>query len=344
MREHIGGHRKQPKNNGPGLDVYRVEQGILKEAHCEADVIGVKNEARMLRLLAGSGFAPELIDEGEDWILQEDLGTNHVVQDGEAFRRNAIHLLWTLRQRGIRHGDLSSVNIIIREDVPKVIDFQQSHLYSEDAWPGQQGLCDSYYVCRYVAGTPSVQHPTPDTPRIARRWSNVLHSLTGLGWKSDLVGKTFLDVGCFMGDFVALAATEGMIAYGRDLGGFSQGINSIEEGRKIWADMPGVTLTQGNILDVPDFNYDVVMCFSTWPYIVQDFGRERAEKLLTEIIGQCGVLFFETQLKGDGPGPDFLPEDSDVADMLGQFGKVEDICTIPVTNRPASRTVWRVEK
>ncbi len=147
-----------------------------------------------------------------------------------------------------------------------------------------------------------------------------------------------------MGDFVAMAATDGMIAYGVDQGGFSQGIDSIEEGRKLWDDMPGVTLTQGNILDTPDFNYDVVMCFSAWPYIVQDYGRERAEKLLAEIVGQCGVLFFETQLAGDGPGPDFLSEDSDVANMLGQFGEVEDICTIPVTNSPASRTVWRVEK
>ncbi len=349
MKEAIGGHRQPNNGESPGslgLEVYRTEKGILKEAHCEADIVGLANEARMLRFLEGDNVAPAVLDQGEDWLLQEDLGKNQVVQDGEAFRRNAIRLLWTLRERNISHADLTGVNLIIRNDQPIAIDFQQSHLFTEERWPGQRTLCDAYYLWRFIAGTPSVQHPTPDTPRIARRWNNILASLTGHSWKHDLVGKTFIDFGCFQGDFVAMAACEGMNAHGIDQGGFRQGENSIEIARELWDYMGGpVRFTQMNIMDWPQLGLpaDVGMMFSTWPYIVQERGREAAENLLGQIIEACGVFFFETQLKGDGPGPDFLLDDADVANMLGQWGKVEDICTISVTGRPASRTVWRVE-
>ena len=46
------------------------------------------------------------------------------------------------------------------------------------------------------------------------------------------------------------------------------------------------------------------------------------------------------RLYGDGPGTDFMRSDDDVHNYLAQFGVVAP--TLPVTGRPASRTVWRV--
>ena len=341
---HIGGHRRQPKNDAPGLDVYRTDGGILKEAHTEGDNEGIQNEARMLKIMSGTGFAPEFINEGEGWLLQEDLGDTQPINDGEIFRQNCARLLWTLRWKNVCHADLTGQNIIVSNDKPIAIDFQQSHLYSEPAWPNQRSLCDAYYMWRYVNQAVSKIHSTPDTPRVSRRWASVLGSLTGNRWNHDLVGKKFLDLGCFQGDFCAMAAAEGMNAHGVDQGGFRQGENSIENARQLWGYMSNCTFTEKNIMEWGNFKFDVVIMFSTWPYIVQDFGKHASIDLLGKIIDECEVFFFETQLYGDGPGPNFLLEDSDVANMLGEFGKVQSLITIPVTGRPANRTVWRVEK
>ena len=54
------------------------------------------------------------------------------------------------------------------------------------------------------------------------------------------------------------------------------------------------------------------------------------------------VLFFETHLRGDGPGPDFLESNTDVAAMLNRLGKIEALTTTPVAGRDAYRTVWSV--
>lgn len=159
-----------------------------------------------------------------------------------------------------------------------------------------------------------------------------------------------------------MAAADGMWAGGVDTGGFNTEINSIAEARTLWSDMsapldghaaweranyrPGCLFWQANIMDFTfeNFDLDVILLFSTWAYIYNDYGRERAFQLLADIVKSCGILFFETQLAGDGPGPDFLVTDDDVANMLGQFGTPQPLATIPVTGRPASRTVWRVSR
>ncbi len=64
------------------------------------------------------------------------------------------------------------------------------------------------------------------------------------------------------------------------------------------------------------------------------------------MIRQAGVFFFENQLAGDGPGPAFLQEDKDIRAMMFCLGAttVNVIGTFPVTGRPASRTVWMVQR
>lgn len=343
----IGGHRKQPTNDGPGLDVIRETRGIVKRAYTEGDLTGIRNEARMLKELRGTGFAPELLEEGDDYIVQEDLGESQPVHDGEVLRQNATRLLWTLRQHRIRHGDLTGGNIIIKGDRPIAIDFQQSHFFDEPA-QDKRKLSDSYFLWRVIQSLPSELHPTPDSPRVIRRWMAVLGSLGGLTLGSPLEGKTLLDLGCFQGDFCAMAAAEGMEdAVGVDRGGFRQGEDSIARGRSLWNKM-GATgklrLFVRDILDWPGFNYDAVLLFSTWAYIHNEYGKEKAFDLLDRIVAQCGTFFFETQLAGDGPGPDFLVTDDDVGNMLGQFGTPQPLVTIPVTGRPAERTVWKVSR
>ncbi len=337
----IGGHRAQPYNDGPGLIVLRQDGAIVKRAYTPGDRDGIRTEAMMLRALEGTGFVPRLLEESEDFIIQEDLGESEPVQDGEVFRQEAARLLWTLRKHSIRHGDLTGVNLIIKADRPVAIDFQQSNFFGEPI-PDKRKLSDSYFLWRFVAGTSAVQHPTADTPRVVRRWLAVLGGLGGLAQNNPLDGKSLLDLGCFQGDFCALAAADGMAAVGVDQGGFRTGEDSIAAARDLWAGWP-CEFHKAEIMEWPAFQYDAVLFFSTWAYIVQDYGRQAGFELLDRIVSKAGVLFFETQLAGDGPGPDFLVTDDDVANMLGQFGTPQALATIPVTGRPANRTVWRVK-
>ncbi len=334
---HDLGNQGQPPPDGLfGVDLY------------DLNVTAIHNEAAMLDAMSGSGYAPELIDVGDDWNTQEDLGHTEAPQDMEVWRQNLVRMLAAIRARGLRHGDLKGNNIITRGNRSWAVDWQESHRIGDVA-PQKSPYSDSLLLMQHIIGTkgPNGQY---DTPRVARRWGAVIGSLgatTTLGLP--LANKLFLDLGCFQGDFTALAASEGMLALGIDRGGFRTGENSIETGRRLWADFPfgAIHLAEEDILDVgAQYSRDVVVMFSTWAYIVQDYGRRQANDLLRAIIAKAGVFFFETQLYGDGPGPEFLPRDQDVADMLAHCGAstVKPIGTFDVTGRPAKRTVWRVER
>ena len=355
----LGGHR--------GLDVIRwtghraartvIQKSALHELGNQGgDLFGVDlyglnetaihNEAMMLDVMEDSGFTPRLIDIDEGVLIQGDVGTNEPVTDPELWRRNLVKMLATIRSRGLRHGDLKGSNIITRDNWPWVIDWQESH-YLGDVPPQRNPFTDSSLLMQHIEGTPDANGQI-DVPRVGRRWRLVLGALGAVtNCNVPLKGKTFLDLGCFQGDFVALAAAEGMRAYGIDGGGFRSGENSIQIGKTVWRDFPfgELNLIQDDFVGFQAFPQDVVMMFSTWPYIVQQHGRPVAEGLLERIIQDAGVFFFETQLAGDGPGPDSLKTDRDVALMLMSLGAQSAIPlgTIPVTNRPASRTVWKVE-
>ncbi len=357
MWTHIGGH--------PGMKVFRTDNGrIRKVAEVPADKHGmypnftpqeiyeinieaVANEGRMLRLMAGSGFAPALLHQEHwgNWIEEEDLGETTPIRDAELWRQNCVRLLAAIRARNIRHGDLTGSNMIIREhDRPYAIDWHEAHMIGEPP-PQKSPYSDSYLLWRAVMNTVG---PTgvADTPRVARRWLAVLGALgADKQFTLPLRGKTFLDLGCFQGDFVAMAATEGMYAIGVDQGGFRTGEDSIQNAERMWKDLPFGTMSfwKKDILRVESYACDVVLLFSTWPYIVKNFGVPPAMQLISDIVGACGSFFFETQLYGDGPGPEFLKTDSDVEAMLRRFGHVTNVATFPVTGRPASRTVWKVE-
>lgn len=363
----VGGHR--------GMDVIRDGGGvILKRGHNLENkdrtgwidnIAALQNEAKFLRVMSGSGFTPEVLKdvevEGDDGcvhpvgvrcpcvatLTQSDLGDSEPMKDGELFRRNCVKVLYEIRQRNVRHGDLNGPNILIRDDWPWVVDWQEAHFIGEPA-PQKQPYSDSFLLWRTVAGTAG--ETGSDLPRVARRWLAVLGALGGIRWavgtkKLPLAGLRLLDLGCFQGDFVAAGAAEGMEAVGVDSGGFRSGEDSIAQARELWPWIPPTSFVSGDIMGIDKFNCDVVLMFSTWSYIVRDYGKQAAEDLIHRIVGDCGVLFFENQLKGDGPGPEFLADDDATGHYLCGFAsQVKPLITIPVSGRPASRTVWEVRK
>jgi len=332
----------------PGLEVWRATDGILKIGGWEMErnnIAGLQNEARMLRLMEGTGFAPRLLGEPRlldgEWrhdgrfaTLQEDVGptlkNGAIVKDPVRFRRNCIYLLQALRSRGIRHGDLTTTNLALREgDVAVALDWQESRLFDE---PGEdkQPHSDSYLLWQRLA------EAGLDEGRIMRRWMAVLADLGGDVGTEKLKGKRLLDLGCFQGDFCGLAAAEGMEATG-----FDADAVSIAVARGLWGKVASFECA-----DVTNVSYgaDAVLLFSTWPYVLRNHGPAIAERLLREILAQADRLYFETQLAGDGPGPDFLATDEDVGNYLARFGTARSLVSIPVAGRAASRTVWMVTR
>ena len=342
------------------MEVSRSHNGIMKRAVqtegaevYRANIAALRNEAKMLRAMAGTGVAPDLIHEGDDYIVQVDVGESEPITDGEEFRRSMMLALAHTRARGLRHGDFTGSNIITRRNRVWLIDWQESHRIGEPA-PQKQPVSDSSLVMRTITGSLDV-NGQGDTPRVARRWKAIIDYLGAhVDFEMPLRGKTFIDLGCFMGDFVALAALEGMKAIGIDRGGFRTGEDSIDLGNEVWAPFPfgqgplGIpALLHGGIVDIvsndPGWPSDYAMMFSTWPYIVDEYGWEAAVAVLDRICKRSEVFFFETQLSGDGPGPDLLKTKADVARMFMDMGHTPvELVTIPVTGRPAERTVWAV--
>lgn len=335
----------QPIGGHDGLLVYRTPEGILKVALYERNRLELGNELEfVLTMVERGGHVPNIVGmpNGRPVIqaLFEDLGESQPVTDSEAFRRNLIDLLWDLRDEGIIHGDLTAANIIVRDNTPWLIDFADAQNIGPDV-VRRQAVADSATALMALANWPGEL----DTTRIARRWLAILDHL---GADRDLGlplrGKTLLDLGCYRGDFVALAACEGMIASGFDHGNFLPGEDSIAWARERWSHLP-VGFEYADIMKLDTFDFDVVLLFSVWPYLVRDHGRDAAEAKLSEIIHDCGTLFFETQLLGDGPGPEFLRSDADVRSLLTRHAsEVTKLVTIPVAGRDASRTLWAVRQ
>jgi hypothetical protein len=337
-----------------GMRVERTPEGIRKTALNDHNAQAVDNERRMLLELDGLGIAPQLLEVGSDYIVETDLGDSigdrtPDVESSERLRRQLAWLVAAMRSRNIRHGDLSCSNMIISPsgDV-QAIDWQEGHLFGEKP-PQATPLNDSYNVLINLRGIVNDENGTADTPRVARRWLEVLTDqvhATHLGLP--LRGKTFVDWGCFQGDFCAWAAVEGMNAVGVDTGGFRTGEDSIEIGRGLWDGFPfgTIDLRHGDIptaLAEWSTPIDISIMFSTWAYIVAERGQLEAEAVIARALELSDVLYFETQLHGDGPGWEHHRTDDEVREHLTRIGGVaEPLRAFPVTGRPASRMVWRV--
>lgn len=339
----IGGH--------PGLRVERKDRVIVKTAHRDDGpeyyriaLQSIKRDAWGLKAMAGSGYAPELLKQTKDSVTQTDLGDTEPVGVEQDFRRNCVWMLCETRKRGVRHGDLTDRNVIVREDKPAAIDWQESHEIGKPS-PAKQPLSDSGLLFRCLSEWKDSSGAI-DPSRTSRRWRAVLKALgADVDLTLPLKGKTFLDLGCFQGDFPAMARAELMEVEGVDHGGFRNGEDSVAIADALWKIM-GCKFTRANIYDLPVgyFRRDVVMMFSTFAWMVQQRSHADAKRVLRQAIAEAGTLFFETQLAGDGPGPEWLPNNNHVRGLLLDLGAkgVEAIGTFPVPGRKAERTVWKV--
>ncbi len=130
--------------------VARVGNAVVKSARTKAGEAELANEARFLEALASTPFVPQLRSATQTKLIMEDIGKDEPVQDEAAFLRRCIGLLHAFRERGIRHGDLTAKNLIVRGDCPVALDFGESRFADEDS-PDKRPKPDAYHFWRAIS-------------------------------------------------------------------------------------------------------------------------------------------------------------------------------------------------
>lgn len=323
----IGGH--------PGMRVMRSERGIMKVAETPDEAAALEREAAALRIMAGN-FAPMLYTEGPAGILEADVGDRQPVRpdDGPTVRRDFVRMLVAIRKAGLRHGDLTAGNIIWDGRQISAVDWADSHPLGSDSPTEKHTATDAYLAMQALIDM-------GDTTRLGARWRAILESLGAAhSFGLPLTGRTLIDYGAHEGAFLGLAAAEGMHVTGVD-----RDPVVVRAEHYTGVDLGTMALHTDDLAHWHfGPRYSVALMLSVWPYIVADRGFDIAAAVLRGASATADVLFFETQLAGDGPGPQFLRSDRDVALMLAEVtGRVSvPLATIPVIGRDAERTLWQV--
>lgn len=327
----------------PAIKVERGDGVIFKVALAEEGQRELAREASFLEALAGTGIAPRLMERTESQLVLEDLGDGEEIKLGANFVTSSILLLNELKANGIRHGDLTSRNVIVRNNSPVAIDFSQA-TFVDEGGPYKRPKPDAYYFWQAVIGL------LPDQ-RYVTRWQAVRKALGGDedGAWDCLAGRSVTDLGCWDGDALAMAVAEGADGVGIDARA-----DPLATAKDRWGRF-GCRFLSADLMD--DFSRytkseptsmgrlaeDIVFMFNaTWSWIVQRDER-LARGFLNRIIEKSNVLFFETELYGDGPGAKFLRTQDDVGKLLAGKGReVERLATYAVGGRDAERIVWSV--
>lgn len=297
------------------LTVTRIDGTVVKTALTPEGEVEIRTELRCLTALAGTGFAPACISSGPRHIVMEDVGDGESVTDETLFFENCVRLLLTFRHLNICHGDLTSRNIIVRGNRPIALDFGEAVPF--DGTPKRAGS-DAYWLWSAAA---AIQ---PSRPFL--RWKALRDSI-------DLNGRKVLDLGCHAGLLTAAAAAEGALARGVDVDG-----GALDRARR-WelpfteADLLSVEYARGHMLA------DVVFLLSVWPYLVGRHGQSACEAFFGYIVSYSSVVFFESQLIGDGPGV-MWSSDEELEQWLMRFGRPKQLVRLPVEGRQAMRSLW----
>ena len=313
---------------------------ITKQAKTEAGRIELSREHAFLIHLADTGYVPQvyLFDQPPhphalvERIVMEDVGESHEITDEYDFRTNLIQMLNVFRVKHVIHGDLTSANVRIVDNVVKVIDWGESRFFSEYERTDKRPEGDTYHAWNFAS-------QWSDGSRVARRWLAIYNSIVKHFGPDYIPGSTLLDLGCFQGDIAGAASAAGMFVHAVDA---DQGAINIATAR--WKGLR-VEFEQIDVTDLGGlWNLDVVTALSMYPYVEQRHGIIVATRWLSDVIESTHMFFFECQLAGDGPGPSWMINTDRVQSFLENCGgrEVERIIEIELPDRDTTRTVFKV--
>lgn len=127
-------------NNGISL-VWRARDAIYKRSI----PYFTRNELWCLQQLYDSGFVPLAKHYDKYTIKMQDLGETQPVTDVDKFMSYRQPLKSALMEAQIRHGDITKAAIVVRDNVPYLIDFAEARLW-HDPRPNKRKWVDEYWI------------------------------------------------------------------------------------------------------------------------------------------------------------------------------------------------------
>ncbi len=336
----------------PGMIITRLmppDGAVIHEAKSDAGRAELGNELRFLRELATTPFVPQVLNHNVvgtddalvDSITMEDVGESLGIVDEEKFRTHFLRFLWELKQRQIEHGDLTSANIRVKDDIPKVLDWKESRFSFEHDRPTKRPEGDVHHAFQFLA---SLKDGSRHGRRLAAMLKAVnLQQIVGRPWHNFPDGKRWVDVGCFHGDIPACAAVAGF----ENVAGIDSDRSAIIrcQARFNGFGIMFQTLDAIELRPRPWNNgVNVLSCLSAYPYILNKHGDIESNRLIEGWIDKSDMMFFECQLSGDGPGPEEFKTTRHIEEWLHERGadSVEAIVEIQLPDRNTTRTTFKV--
>lgn len=110
-----------------------------------------ENEIWCLLRLYPSGYVPLAQRLGPE-VIRLELIHGTLVTDPAAFMAHLKPALDALREAGIRHGDLTPPNVLVRNNRPLLIDFAESRLWDDPRADKRNDHDDLFYLKRTMEG------------------------------------------------------------------------------------------------------------------------------------------------------------------------------------------------
>ena len=107
-----------------------------------------QNELWCLETMFNTGFVP-FAERVELEVIRMEIIKDEPPTDVKLLRRNIISVLIALDTYGIRHGDLTRPNVLIRNSCPVLLDFSESRLMA-DPRPDKRPEGDDYWLRRTI--------------------------------------------------------------------------------------------------------------------------------------------------------------------------------------------------
>jgi len=315
---------KPDYGNGVSSIIYKSEFVYKKQP------VGMqKRELEFLNILYPYGYIPDYKIISEEIIEFNRIYVDKVTNEDE-FLSHYDKFLSILKKKNIRHGDLTSANILPYKNKPYILDWNESRYYSENL-SDKRPEKDAFWFWRSMVYYIDISiYPLPGNGRGPEMWYILRDHVLNPEY------KTVIDLGCGRGDFSIRSLMNGkqvnMVDF--DEGQLNIGKEKIEK-----RGLTNVTYYIENILDFikRDIQSDILFCFSVLPYL------SRSDML--EVIRYAKKFsrfsFFEIQYTGDGPG--CIKGDSEIIDIFKQCGfiHVEKIGFTTVEYRKKDRIIWR---
>ena len=102
------------------------------------------NEWYALNILRDTGFVPDTVRVNEETVQMESI-TTEPITDEYLFREQCHIFLKIIKDKGLRHGDLTPPHVLVVKNRPVVIDWAESRTY-DDPRPDKRREGDEHWM------------------------------------------------------------------------------------------------------------------------------------------------------------------------------------------------------